>query len=99
MATRTAYGVAVVSQVNSPPVKEGDVIRTLRAHQPWIVHYHTAGVAGRHEIDETQEFYYPGIFKAIRDTGFTGYVAHEFIATRDALGSLAQAVAMGKSSP
>jgi hydroxypyruvate isomerase len=106
---RTAYGVAVVSQVNSPRVKllydiyhmqvmEGDVIRTLRAHQPWIAHYHTAGVPGRHEIDDTQELYYPAIFRAIRDTGFTGYVAHEFIPTRDPLASLDAAVRMGRGT-
>jgi hydroxypyruvate isomerase len=106
---RTPYGVAVVSQVNSPRVKllydiyhmqimEGDVIRTLRAHQPWIAHYHTAGVPGRHEIDDTQELYYPAIFRAIRDTGFTGYVAHEFIPTRDPLTSLEAAVRMGRGA-
>ncbi len=104
---RTPYGVSVVSQVGSPRVKllydiyhmqimEGDVIRTLREHQQWIAHYHTAGVPGRHEIDETQELYYPAIFRAIRDTGFTGYVAHEFIPVRDPLASLREAVAMGR---
>jgi hydroxypyruvate isomerase len=105
---RTAYGVAVVSQVNSPRVKllydiyhmqimEGDVIRTLRTHQAWIAHYHTAGVPGRHEIDDTQELYYPAIFRAIRETGFTGYVAHEFIPTRDPIASLGEAVKLGRA--
>lgn len=105
---RTPYGVAVVSQVGSSRVKllydiyhmqimEGDVIRTLREHQQWIAHYHAAGVPGRHEIDDTQELYYPAIFRAIRDTGFTGHVAHEFIPTRDPLTSLREAVAMGRA--
>jgi hydroxypyruvate isomerase len=105
---RTPYGVAVVSQVNSPRVKllydiyhmqimEGDVIRTLRDQQQWIAHYHTAGVPGRHEIDETQELYYPAIFRAIRDTGFTGTIAHEFIPTREPLLALRQAVEMGRA--
>jgi hydroxypyruvate isomerase len=105
---RTAYGVAVVSQVGSPRVKllydiyhmqimEGDVIRTLREHQQWIAHYHTAGVPGRHEIDDTQELFYPAIFRAIRDTGFTGHIAHEFIPTREPLTSLGEAVAMGRA--
>jgi len=105
---RTPYGVAVVSQVNSPSVKllydiyhmqimEGDVIRTLRDQQQWIAHYHTAGVPGRHEIDETQELYYPAIFRAIRNTGFTGTIAHEFIPTREPLLALRQAVEMGRA--
>lgn len=105
---RTAYGVAVVSQVGSPRVKllydiyhmqimEGDVIRTLREHQQWIAHYHTAGVPGRHEIDDTQELFYPAIFRAIRDTGFTGHIAHEFIPTRAPITSLGEAVAMGRA--
>jgi hydroxypyruvate isomerase len=103
---RTPYGVAVVSQVSSPRVKllydiyhmqimEGDVIRTLSDNKQWIAHYHTGGVPGRHEIDETQELYYPAIFRAIRDTGFTGYVAHEFVPTRDPLTSLREAVTLG----
>ena len=104
---RTPYGVAVVSQVGSPRVKllydiyhmqimEGDVIRTIRDNQQWIAHYHTGGVPGRHEIDETQELNYPAVFRAIRDTGFTGYVAHEFVPTRDPITVLAEAVKMGR---
>jgi hydroxypyruvate isomerase len=105
---RTPYGVEVVSQVSSPRVKllydiyhmqimEGDVIRTLSDNRQWIAHYHTGGVPGRHEIDETQELYYPAIFRAIRETGFTGYVAHEFVPTRDPLISLRDAVKLGGS--
>ena len=104
---RTAFGVEIVAAVNSPRVKllydiyhmqimEGDVIRTLRDNQQWIAHYHTAGVPGRHEIDDTQELYYPAVFRAIRDTGFTGYVAHEFVPTRDPLTALGEAVRMGR---
>jgi hydroxypyruvate isomerase len=104
---RTPYGVAVVSQVSSPRVRllydiyhmqimEGDVIRTLRDNRQWIAHYHTAGVPGRHEIDDTQELYYPAIFHAIRDIEFTGYVAHEFVPTRDPLIALAEAVQLGR---
>jgi hydroxypyruvate isomerase len=77
-------------------IMEGDVIRTLREHQQWIAHYHTAGVPGRHEIDDKQELYYPAIFRAIGDTGFAGHVAHEFIPTRDPLVSLRDAVEMGR---
>ena len=62
-------------------IQEGDIIRTIQTYHPYFGHYHTAGVPGRNEIDETQELYYPAIMKAILDTGFTGYVAQEFIAT------------------
>ena len=102
---RTPFGVAVVSQVNSPRVKllydiyhmqimEGDVIRTIRDHSKWIAHYHTGGVPGRHEIDDSQELNYPAIARAIVETGFTGYFAHEFTPTRDPLTSLREAVAL-----
>jgi hydroxypyruvate isomerase len=62
-------------------IDEGDVIRTIKDNHQYIGHYHTAGVPGRHEINETQELYYPAIMKAITDTGFKGYVAQEFIPT------------------
>jgi hydroxypyruvate isomerase len=102
---RTAFGVEVVSAVNSPRVKllydiyhmqimEGDVIRTLRDNQQWIAHYHTGGVPGRNEIDNSQELNYPAIVRAIATTGFSGYVAHEFIPKRDPLTSLRDAVAL-----
>jgi len=63
-------------------IMEGDVIRTIRDNLPFIAHFHTAGVPGRHEIDDKQELFYPAIARAIADTGFTGYFAHEFIPTR-----------------
>nr|WP_299066774.1 TIM barrel protein [uncultured Allomuricauda sp.] len=64
-------------------IQEGDIIRSIQNYHPYFGHYHTAGVPGRHEIDETQELYYPAIMKAILDTGYTGYVAQEFISTWD----------------
>ena len=74
-------------------IMEGDVIATIRKHHAYFAHYHTGGVPGRAEIDETQELYYPAIMKAIVDTGFKGFVAQEFIPKRsDALGSLKQGV-------
>jgi hydroxypyruvate isomerase len=57
------------------------VIRTIQDNHPYFGHYHTAGVPGRHEIDETQELYYPAIMQAIHKTGYTGYVAQEFLST------------------
>ena len=82
-------------------IMEGDVIRTIRGDKakgiesaaPYIAHYHTGGVPGRNEIDESQELYYPAIMKAIVETGFKGFVAQEFIPKRpDVLASLKQGV-------
>ena len=101
---KTAWGVALCEKVGSENFKllydiyhmqimEGDVIATIRKYHPYISHYHTGGVPGRNEIDETQELYYPAIMKAILDTGFKGYVAQEFIPKRpDKIASLKQGV-------
>ena len=72
---------------------EGDVIATINRYHKYISHYHTGGVPGRNEIDDTQELNYPAIMKAIVATGFKGYVAQEFIPKReDKIASLAQGV-------
>ncbi|MEI6357557.1 MAG: TIM barrel protein, partial [Verrucomicrobiota bacterium] len=74
-------------------IMEGDVIATIKKHHKWFAHYHTGGVPGRHEIDETQELNYPAIMQAIVATGFKGHVAQEFIPARpDVLASLKQGV-------
>lgn len=74
-------------------IDEGDVIRTIKENQQYFGHYHTGGVPGRHEIDETQELYYPAIMRAIVATGFKGYVAQEFIPdAQDKAASLRKAV-------
>ena len=102
MFDRTAWGVEVCKQVGSDRVKilydiyhaqimEGDIIRTIRDNKDYISHYHTGGNPGRNEIDDTQELYYPAIMKAIAETGFQGYVAHEFVPKRDPLESLTYA--------
>ena len=99
---RTAFGAQVIEGVGSPRVKllydiyhmqimEGDVIRTIRQHIDHIGHFHTGGVPGRHELDDTQELNWHAVARAIADAGFTGYVAHEFVPTRDPLTSLAEA--------
>jgi hydroxypyruvate isomerase len=101
----TAFGVAVVKAVDSPRVKllydiyhmqimEGDVIRTIQDQKQYIAHYHTGGVPGRHELDDTQELNWRAVARAIVDTGYTGYFAHEFVPTRDPLTSLREAVAL-----
>jgi hydroxypyruvate isomerase len=90
---RTEWGVKLCDKIGSENFKllydiyhmqimEGDVIATIRKYKKYIAHYHTGGVPGRHEIDETQELYYPAIMNAIVETGFTGHVAQEFIPTR-----------------
>ncbi len=106
MCDNSAWGIQLCQQLDSPNFKllydiyhmqisEGDIIRTIRDSHSYFGHYHTAGVPGRHEINETQELYYPAIMKAIVDTGFHGYVAQEFIPTRtDKLASLREAIAI-----
>jgi hydroxypyruvate isomerase len=102
---RTAFGAAIIRAVGSPRVKllydiyhmqimEGDVIRTIRANRDLIGHFHTGGVPGRHELDDSQEINWRAVCLAIADTGFTGYLAHEFEPTRDPLTSLREAVAL-----
>ncbi|HLP78421.1 MAG TPA: sugar phosphate isomerase/epimerase family protein [Candidatus Paceibacterota bacterium] len=100
----TAWGVDLVKRVGSENFKllydifhmqimEGDVCDTIRENHQYIAHYHTGGVPGRAEIDDSQELNYPRIMKAILDTGFKGYVAQEFVPKRpDALASLRQGV-------
>ena len=70
------------------------MIATIRENIEYIAHFHTAGVPGRHEIDETQELYYPAIMQAIVDLKFDGYVAHEYSPTRDPVESLKKSVAI-----
>lgn len=99
----TAWGVELVKRVGSERLKllydiyhmqimEGDVVRTIEQNHAYIAHYHTAGVPGRHEIDDSQELNYPRIMHAIAATGFTGFVGHEFLPLRNPLASLREAV-------
>ncbi len=102
MFDNMAWAVEVCKRVGSDRVKilydiyhaqimEGDIIRTIRENADYIGHYHTGGNPGRNEIDETQELYYPAILRAIAETGFTGYVAHEFVPKGDPLAALTYA--------
>jgi hydroxypyruvate isomerase len=92
MCDSSKWGIELCEALGSPNFKllydiyhmqinEGDIIRTIQNHHKYFGHYHTAGVPGRNEIDDTQELYYPAIAKAIVKTGFTGYLAQEFIPT------------------
>jgi hydroxypyruvate isomerase len=104
MCDKSAWGIELVKTIGSPNFKllydiyhmqimEGDVIATIRRDHQHFAHYHTGGVPGRHEIDETQELFYPAIMRAIAETGFKGHVAQEFIPAKpDAIASLKQAV-------
>lgn len=103
MCDRTSWGVELCQAVGSERFKllydifhmqidEGDVIGTIRESKDYIGHYHTGGVPGRNEIDDSQELNYAAICRAIAETGFTGYLAHEFIPKQDPLTSLRTAV-------
>jgi hydroxypyruvate isomerase len=94
MCDHTAWGADLCKTLGSERFKllydiyhmqimEGDVIRTIQDNLQYIAHFHTGGVPGRHEIDETQELYYPRIMEAICDAGYTGYVAQEFVPSKD----------------
>ncbi|RDC55085.1 hydroxypyruvate isomerase [Pedobacter chinensis] len=103
---KTAWGVELCKRLGSENFKllydiyhmqvdEGDVIATIKNNHKYIAHYHTAGVPGRNEIDETQELNYPAIIKAIAETGFKGFVAQEFIPKNaDKLASLKKAISI-----
>jgi hydroxypyruvate isomerase len=102
MCDHTSWGTRVVQEVNSPNVRllydiyhmqimEGDLITTIRQNIQWLAHFHTGGVPGRHELNNTQEVQWDGVMRAIVETGFKGYVAHEFLPTGDPLISLKEA--------
>ena len=101
---KTSWGAALCEMVGSERFKllydiyhmqimEGNVIDTITKYSRYIGHIHTGGVPGRHELDETQELYYPAIMRALVDTGYKGYVGHEFVPTmKDKLESLRRSV-------
>ena len=105
MCDRSTWGVQVMQAVNSPRIKllydiyhmqimEGDLVRTIQKNIDWIGHFHTGGVPGRHELDNTQEVQWDGVMRGIAATNFRGFVAHEFVPAKDhdPLTSLRQAV-------
>ncbi len=104
MADHTAWGAELCKRVGSERLKllydiyhmqimEGDMIATIRENHQYIGHYHTGGVPGRHEIDDTQEINYPAVMKAILATGHKGFVGQEFVPQGpDPLASLKQCV-------
>ena len=103
MCDNYAWAFELCRRVDSPRFKmlfdiyhmqimEGDLIATIKKNIQHIGHFHTAGVPGRHELDENQEIYYPAVMRAIVESGYEGYVAHEYSPVRDAIPSLVQAV-------
>jgi hydroxypyruvate isomerase len=105
MCDHTAWGVELCKAVGSENFKllydiyhmqimEGDLIQTIRTHLQWLGHFHTGGVPGRHELDDTQEVEWAGVMRAIADSPYKGFVAHEFIPTRDPMKSLEEAITL-----
>jgi len=104
MADTTKWCTKLVHQVGSPRVKvlydiyhagmmKEDPLADIKNHADCWGHYHTGGLPGRNEIDETQTLDYRALMQAIVASGYTGYVGQEFIPKRpDALKSLEQAV-------
>ena len=104
MCDKSAWGVELCKKINSPNFKllydiyhmqinEGDIIRTIKDNHQYFGHYHTGGVPGRNEINDSQELFYPAIMRAIKDTGFKDYVAQEFQPTKkNKLDSLREAI-------
>jgi len=103
----TAWGVEVVKAVNSPRVKllydvyhmqrmEGDIVNTIRENADFIAHYHTAGNPGRKDLDDQQEIHYPAVARAIYETGYDGWIGHEFSPKSDAVAALHQALQVCK---
>ncbi len=102
MCDHSKWGIELVKAVGSDRFKllydiyhmqimEGDVIATIKKDHQYFAHYHTAGVPGRHEIDDTQELYYPAVMKAILATGYKGWIGQEFLPVHDTVASIAQA--------
>ena len=101
----TDYCIDIIKRVGSPSLKllfdiyhvqimDGDVISRIRQYREYIGHVHTAGNPGRGELDNKQEINYPPIMEALIEIGYQGYVAQEFIPTRDPVVGLHQAVAL-----
>jgi len=100
------WGVELCKRINSENFKllfdiyhmqimEGDIVRNVTDYHQYIAHYHTGGIPGRHEIDDTQELFYPAVMRAIVATGFKGVVAQEFVPSRpDKIASLKQAISI-----
>jgi hydroxypyruvate isomerase len=101
---RVEWGVELAKRLNSESFKllfdiyhmqimEGDIIRNITDYHQYIAHYHTGGIPGRNEIDDTQELYYPAVMRAIKATGYKGYVGQEFVPKQpDHIASLRKAI-------
>lgn len=104
MGDNTPFGIKLCERLDHPrfrilydiyhmQIMEGNLCATIAANHQWFAHYHTAGVPGRHEIDDSQEINYPAVVKTILQTGYRDFIAQEFSPTRpDRMGSLRQAV-------
>ena len=101
---RVEWGVELCKRINSPNFKllfdiyhmqimEGDIVRNITDYHQYLAHFHTGGIPGRHEIDDTQELFYPAVMRAIVAVGFKGYVGQEFVPKQaDKIASLRAAI-------
>ncbi len=101
---RVEWGVELAKRLGSENFKllfdiyhmqimEGDIVRNITDYHQYIAHYHTGGIPGRHEIDDTQELHYPAVMRAIVATGYKGYVGQEFVPKNpDKIESLRKAI-------
>ena len=103
MADHSAWGVELCQRVGSERLKllydiyhmqimEGDIVRTIQQHHQYFGHYHTGGIPGRHEIDDTQELHYPAVMRAILASGYKGFVGQEFVPRGEPLAALRRCV-------
>lgn len=90
----TAEGAQIIREVDRPEVRllfdvyhqqisEGNVIRNLTQNIGLIGHIHVGDNPGRMEPG-TGEINYKNVFKAVRETGYTGFVVFECGRTVDA---------------
>jgi len=104
MCDHTEWGANLVKEVGSPRFKllydiyhmqimEGDVIQTVLDNWDSIAHFHTAGVPGRRDLDDTQELNYRGICEALISKKYDGYFGQEFM-PKDGLNSLRAAAVL-----
>jgi len=101
---RVEWGVELCKRINSENFKllfdiyhmqimEGDIVRNITDYHQYLAHFHTGGIPGRHEIDDTQKLYYPAVMRAIVAAGFKGYVGQEFVPKQaDKIASLRAAI-------
>lgn len=96
--TSSKTGFDIVKKINSPNLRllydvyhmqimEGNILDTIKQNISLIGHFHSAGVPGRHELDNS-ELNYPFIVKKIDEFGYQGYFGLEYFPAIDSEVSL-----------